>query len=83
MDGHYEVAVPTPDDRLDVAVTLHTDDGGVFSASLRGTRSDARPIRVAPQAIRGAVLIRIHGIRLWRRLPVRPRPAHHQEGVSP
>ena len=28
---------PTPGDRLHVAVTLHTDDGEVFSASLTGT----------------------------------------------
>ncbi len=83
-DGRYEIAVPTPGDRLHVAVTLHADDGEVFSASLTGTRSDARPWRAAPEAIRGAVLIRMHGIRLWlRRLPVRHRPDHHQEGVSP
>ena len=33
-------------------------------------------------ALRGSALIRVHGIWLWaRRLPVRPRPPHHQEGV--
>ena len=36
-DGRYELAVPTPGDRLHVAVTLHADDGEVFSASLSGT----------------------------------------------
>ncbi len=37
----------------------------------------------APAALRGTLLIRAHGIWLWvRRLPVRPRPRHHQEGVS-
>jgi predicted NAD/FAD-binding protein/DUF1365 family protein len=83
-DGHYELAVPTPGDRLCVAVTLHADDGEVFSASLAGTRSDSGPLRAAPAAIRGALLIRAHGIWLWlRRLPIRPRPHHHQEGVSP
>ena len=81
-DGHYDLAVPLPAQRLDVAVTLRTDDGAVFSASLQGTRSDASPLRAAPQALRGAALIRLHGVWLWlRRLPVRPRPTHHQEHV--
>ena len=40
------------------------------------------PLRAAPAALRGTLLIRAHGIWLWaRRLPVRPRPDHHQEGV--
>lgn len=81
-DGWYDLAVPVPHERLDVAVTLHSDDGAVFSASLRGTRSTHGALRSAPAALRGALLIRLHGIALWlRRLPVRPRPDHHQEGV--
>ncbi|GAB6984212.1 DUF1365 family protein [Nocardioides pyridinolyticus] len=81
-DGWYDLAVPVPHERLDVAVTLHSDDGAVFSASLQGTRSTHGALRAAPAALRGALLIRLHGIVLWlRRLPVRPRPAHHQEGV--
>ena len=83
-DGHYELAVPVPGDRLDVAVTLHTDQGAPFSAWLRGEATELSPLRAAPAALRTAVLIRAHGIWLWaRRLPVRPRPDHHQEGVSP
>ena len=81
---------------LHVAVSLRTDDGAVFSASLTGTRTpggttrraaqlQAHPIqalRAVPAALRGSILIRAHGIWLWvRRLPVRPRPQHHQEGV--
>ena len=82
-DGHYELAVPVPGDRLDVAVSLHTDDGALFTATLRGEVGDARPLRAAPAALRASLLIRAHGIVLWlRRLPVRPRPPHHQEGVS-
>ena len=79
------MAVPIPADRIDVAVTLHADDGEVFSASLRGYAvGPRRPTRAAPAALRGSLLIRAHGIWLWlRRLPVRPRPDHHQEGVSP
>jgi len=87
-DGHYELAVPVPSDRLDVAVTLVTEakDGEQstrFSASLRGEATDTSPWRAAPAALRGAVLIRTHGVWLWlRRLPIRPRPTHHQEGVT-
>ena len=75
-DGVYELAVPVPGDRLDIAVTLHTDDGARFSASLTGRRSTSGPLRAAPAAIRGALLIRLHGIWLWlRRLPVDLDPA--------
>ncbi|MBB6628100.1 DUF1365 family protein [Nocardioides sp. KIGAM211] len=89
-DGTYDLAVPVPsalpDARLHIAVSLRTDDGAVFSASLSGTRSsggDRRDgWRAAPSALLGSLLIRVHGIVLWaRRLPVRPRPAHSQEGV--
>jgi DUF1365 family protein len=76
-DGVYQLAVPVPGDRLRVAVTLHTDDGATFSASMAGRRTDASHWRAAPEALRGAVSIRAHGVRLWlRRLPVRPRPTH-------
>ena len=75
-DGHYEIAVPPPGDRLHVSVTLHSDDGAVFSASLDGRPTTASPLRSAPAALRGALLIRAHGIWLWaRRLGIRPRPA--------
>ncbi len=81
-DGVYDLQVPVPDDHLRVAVTLTTDEGARFSASLTGRRSSRGPLRAAPAALRGALLIRAHGIALWlRRLPVRPRPEHHQEGV--
>ena len=68
-------------------MTLHTEDGKPFSASVSGERveSGSGPtgaLRTAGAALRGSALIRAHGIWLWaRRLPVRPRPAHHQEGV--
>jgi predicted NAD/FAD-binding protein/DUF1365 family protein len=85
-DGHYELTVPLPTDSLTIVVRLVTDSGARFDAVLRGEQV-ARPtrrlvLRTAPAAIRGALLIRIHGVRLWaRRLPVQPRPHHHQEGV--
>jgi predicted NAD/FAD-binding protein/DUF1365 family protein len=83
-DGTYELAVPVPhDDRLDIVVNLATDDGARFSASLTGRRTPAGPRRAAPAALRGSLLIRMHGIRLWlRRLPVQQRPLHRQKGVQ-
>ena len=74
-DGWYDVVVPVPGDDLLIAITLHTDDGATFSASLTGRRTTASARRAAPAAIRGAALIRMHGVWLWlRRLPVQPRP---------
>ena len=71
-----------PSDELLISVNLTTDDGATFNASLTGHRSDTSAVRAAPAALRGALLIRAHGIWLWlRRLPIRPRPDHHQEGV--
>ncbi|HWK30046.1 MAG TPA: DUF1365 family protein [Solirubrobacter sp.] len=85
-DGRYDLVVPPPGDRIDLSVTLTTDDGARFSARLAGRRSDVSVWRTAPTTLRGWTLIHGHGIWLWlrrrRRMPVRPRPAHHQEGVS-
>jgi predicted NAD/FAD-binding protein/DUF1365 family protein len=85
VDGTYDVAVPIPTDRLHVAVTLRGHEGGdasPFSASLTGARSDVPVRRTLGAALRGSALIRAHGIWLWaRRLPIRPRPTHRQEGV--
>ncbi len=81
-DGHYELAVPVPDDRLRLAITLRTDDGASFSASLTGTRTNTGPWQAAAASLRGALLIRMHGVRLWLRgLRIRPRPKHRQEEV--
>ncbi|UUZ61272.1 DUF1365 domain-containing protein [Nocardioides sp. B-3] len=86
VDGHYELAIPRPTDRLDIAVTLHTADGQPFSAGVTGERVTTSGKRAgfgagwrsAGAALRGSALIRVHGIWLWaRRLPVRPRPTHH------
>ena len=83
-DGRYDLVVPVPSgDRLDIVVNLTTDDGETFHASLSGRRSQITPRQAAPAAIRGALLIRMHGIWLWlRRLPVQPRPAHRQKRVQ-
>ena len=82
-DGHYELAVPLPGDRMRVAVTLHAE-GTRFSASLAGHRTDSGAVRSTTAAVRGSALIRMHGIWLWlRRLPIRPRPTHAQLAVQP
>jgi DUF1365 family protein len=82
-DGWYDVSVPVPGDDLRVAVTLHTDDGARFSASLTGRRTEVAPWRAAPAALRASALIRMHGVALWlRRLPVQPRPAGHDAPSS-
>jgi len=81
-DGTYDLTVPVPDDQLLISINLATDDGATFHASLTGYLHDTGALRAAPAALRGALLIRLHGIALWlRRLPIRPRPTHHQEGV--
>ncbi|KRC53263.1 MULTISPECIES: FAD-dependent oxidoreductase [unclassified Nocardioides] len=84
-DGHYEVIAPPPDPttgRLRLAVGLRTDDGARFDAGLTGEPAPAPLLPLA--SLRGAALIRAHGIALWlRRLPVQPRPADErslQEG---
>ena len=66
-----------------LARALRTRDDAVFSATLTGRRTRASAWRTAGGALRGSVLIRAHGLRLWARgLQVHPRPAHHQEGVE-
>ena len=50
-DGTYELAVPVPTDRLDIAVTLHTDDGARRSArASSGTSSRPSPLRQTASA---------------------------------
>ncbi len=82
-DGHYRVVAPPPGEatgHLSVSVTLHTDEGERFTAAVVGDPAPRRPV-VALSALRGALLIRMHGIVLWLRgLPVRPRP-DRQEGA--
>ncbi|NYI45154.1 putative NAD/FAD-binding protein/DUF1365 family protein [Nocardioides aromaticivorans] len=76
-DGHYEVVAPPPDattGQLRLAVGLRTADGARFDAGLTG--EPAPPPLLPLAGLRGAALIRAHGIALWaRRLPVQPRTA--------
>lgn len=88
--GSYRMALPVPDERLRIAITLRQHGRTALAATLVGRRRPATPATLlrmlarhplVPQ--RTAALIRRHGVALWlRRLPVIPRPPHApQEGV--
>lgn len=87
VTGRYRMSVPQPTDRLDVTVVLHRVGERPFVATWRGARVRggldlARAIVRLPLASRlVSARIRWHGIKLWRRLPIQPRPAHRQEQV--
>jgi DUF1365 family protein len=89
VEGSYELALPVPTDRVHLGVVLHRAGQPPFAASLVGDCRPATTGRLLRLALRRpleplAVTARIrwHGIRLWLRgLPVRPRPAHHQEAL--
>ncbi|MCX3063055.1 DUF1365 domain-containing protein [Streptomyces beihaiensis] len=82
VDGHYEMRIPPPDERLRMSVRLRRPGCPPFTAAVHGRRCEA----TAPALLRLALLrpwstlrvsaaIRFHGIRLiLRGLPVQPRP---------
>jgi DUF1365 family protein len=88
--GRYLLTLPEPDQRVRVQVVLDRPGRDPFAAGLSGralpvTRRTVLHLAVTqplePLAV--SARIRWHGIRLWlRRLPVQPRPAHHQEAVQ-
>ncbi|MCX6399754.1 MAG: DUF1365 family protein [Propionibacteriales bacterium] len=84
-DGHYDVVAPPPDPvtgALHIGITLHTDAGARFDAGLVG--KPGQPPLLPLAGLRGAALIRAHGIALWaRRVPVQPRPAHARLDPTP
>ncbi len=83
VEGIYAVAVTLTPDRVGVAITLRQNGIRVFDASFTG-----RPSPLTRSALLRAALttplvthqvsarIRVHGLRLWTRLPVVPRPPH-------
>ncbi|MGW3287990.1 DUF1365 domain-containing protein [Streptomyces sp. NPDC001002] len=85
VDGRYRMRLPGPREQLDVTVQLERAGGRPFTATVRGTRHDVTPGALLRLALRHpwstlavSAAIRLHGIRLYlRRLPVQPRPAHH------
>jgi DUF1365 family protein len=90
VSGSYRLTIPTPGDTVHVKVVLDRPGQDPFVAGLRGRTLPVKTstvVRLAltqplePLAV--AARIRWHGIRLWlRRLPVQPRPSHHQEAVQ-
>lgn len=91
VDGHYEMRLPVPDDRLSLAVTLHRPQAAPFVATWTGRVRPAGPaglLRAAARAPLAPLVVRAlivwQGVRLWaRRLPVQPRPpAPDQPGVT-
>ncbi len=85
--GHYSMRLPEPAAGLDLHITLHPPGGSAFTASVRGTRRDARGPgmlrlllgRPLPTFV-VAARIRLQGIRLYLRgLPVIPRPERHRQ----
>ena len=80
--GTYRVHAPVPKHKLDIRIELRSPDGSHFRADLSGERCPTTPWTTGLSALRDAALIRLHGIVLWaHRLPIQPRPAHHQEDV--
>ncbi|MFE5035981.1 DUF1365 domain-containing protein [Streptomyces sp. NPDC056683] len=84
VDGHYEMRLPLPGERLGLSLRLQRPGSLPFTASVHGARRDARATALLRLALRHpwstltvSAAIRFHGIRLFLRgLPVQPRPGH-------
>ncbi|MGX1545476.1 DUF1365 domain-containing protein [Streptomyces adustus] len=82
VDGHYEMRLPPPGQRLRLSVTLQRPDSPPFTALVHGTRRDVTATALLRLSLRYpwstlivSAAIRFHGIRLFLRgLPVQPRP---------
>ncbi|MEO7060022.1 MAG: DUF1365 domain-containing protein [Lapillicoccus sp.] len=89
VDGSYDLVLPEPDETLRISVVLTREGRPPFVAVMSGrarAASTAYVLRLAVvrplEPLVVMAKIRLHGIFLWlRRLPVRPRPSHHQETV--
>ena len=80
--GTYRVHAPVPKHTLDIRVELRSPDGTHLRAELAGEQCATTPWTAGLSTLRDAALIRLHGIALWAyRLPIQPRPTHHQEDV--
>ncbi|WP_432020302.1 DUF1365 domain-containing protein [Streptomyces sp. 1222.5] len=82
VDGHYEMRLPPPGERLRLSVRLQRPGSPPFTASVHGRRREATAPALLRLALRRpwstltvSAAIRFHGIRLFLRgLPVHPRP---------
>lgn len=84
VDGDYAIEVRLDAESVAVRITLAQEGRVVFTGAVRGRpvpaprrRTRVRRLLTDPASSRRvALLIRLHGVRLWlRRLPVIPRPA--------
>ena len=89
VSGDYTITVSPPDASIAVTVVLHRDGHPPFAASLHGRRRPPRSAVVEAMStawvpLATSFLIRLQGIRLWRRgVRVEPRPVHaRQQAVS-
>lgn len=83
VHGMYDVAVTLTRQRVSVAITLRQNGIRIIGTSFSGTvtpltRRAALRAAVATPFVTHQVSARIraHGIRLWTRLPIVPRPPH-------
>ncbi|MDP3967280.1 MAG: DUF1365 domain-containing protein [Nocardioides sp.] len=90
VDGDYAIEVRLDAESVAVRITLTQDGEVVFTGAVRGRpvpaprrRTRLRRLLTDPASSRRvALLIRLHGVRLWlRRLPVVPRPAPTPKGT--
>ena len=90
VDGDYAIEVRLDTDTVAVRNTLTQGEEVVFTGAVRGRpvpaprrRTRVRRLLADPASSRRvALLIRLHGVRLWlRRLPVVPRPAPTPRGI--
>ncbi|WP_406841496.1 DUF1365 domain-containing protein (plasmid) [Streptomyces sp. AHU1] len=82
VDGHYDMRLPPPGERLRLSIQLQRPGSPPFTAAVHGTRHEATALALLRLALRhpwstlrASAAIRFHGIRLFLRgLPVQPRP---------
>lgn len=82
VDGHYEMRLSPPGERLRLSIRLQRPGSPPFTATVHGTRRPATAPALLHLALRRpwstlmvSAAIRFHGIRLFLRgLPVQPRP---------
>jgi DUF1365 family protein len=91
VDGHYQLSLPAPGEKLSLSVTLHRPNGHRFVATVQGEGRPATRSALLRAAVRYpwstvtvSARIRWQGIKLYARgLRPEPRPARvSQEGVQ-
>ena len=89
-NGHYEMRIPPPGERVHVRIRFRDESGPRLTAVLTGSRRPATVPAIVRELLRRpllphrvAALIRRHGIALWLRgVRIAPRKPHvHQEGI--